>query len=158
MRGFFASIFARRWLLVAWALCGCGLVGDASGPRDIKRRSEVVYEEEAGLEGAVRIDSLQWLPLLPFPGSGGLVEVEGVFAGIFVNVVDEQVLIRYDLRFFDDREWLVDAFIPFGQPVVLAAGERLLIKGEFLVRAEDIRQAAGLELMRLVAKVRRAEE
>jgi hypothetical protein len=158
MQGFFAGKSALLWLLLSWALCSCGLAGDASGPRNIERRSEVVYEEEDGLQGAVRIDSLEWLPFLPFLGSGGLVEVEGVFAGIFVNAADEQVLIRYDLRFFDDEDFLIDAFIPFGQPVVLAAGERRLVQGEFLLRAEDARQASSLELMRLVAKVRHVAE
>ena len=148
---------ALKYLLVCAVLSSCGVGDGPSGPRDIVRRSEVVYEEDAGLEGAVRIDSLEWLPFLPFPGPGGITEVEGVFAAIFRNTSADSVRVRYDLRFFDDEECLVDAFIPFGQPVDLAAGEKRRVQGEFLLRADDARQAAHIELLRLVVRVRRVE-
>lgn len=148
----------KRVTLFFLLLSGCGLAGDSTRPRDIARRSEVSYQDVAvGLEEAVRIDSLEWLPFLPFPGSGGIFEVEGAFAAIFKNSAADSVQVRYDLRFFDDEDSLVDAFIPFGQPVLLAAGERRIVQGEFLVRTDDAIQAARLELLRLVARVRRVE-
>ncbi|MFT5087645.1 MAG: hypothetical protein ACI906_002369 [Candidatus Latescibacterota bacterium] len=148
----------KRVTLFFLLLAGCGLAGDSTRSRDTVRRSEVGYQEVAvGLEGAVRIDSLEWLPFLPFPGSGGIFEVEGAFAAIFNNSAADSVQVRYDLRFFDDEDSLVDAFIPFGQPVLLAAGERRIVQGEFLVRTDDAIQASRLELLRLVARVRRVE-
>ena len=151
----------KKWAMAALffaLLVGCGLAGDSTRPRDITRRSEVSYQEvAAGLEGAVQIDSLQWLPFLPFPGSGGLFEVEGAFAAIFSNAAEDSVQVRYDLRFFDDEESLVDAFIPFGQPIRLAAGERRIVRGDFIVRTSDVVQASRLELLRLVARVRRVD-
>jgi len=148
----------KRAALFFLFLVGCGLAGDSTRPRDIVRRSEVSYQEVAvGLEGAVLIDSLEWLPFLPFPGSGGIFEVEGAYAAIFKNSAADSVQVRYDLRFFDDEESLVDAFIPFGQPVLLAAGERRIVQGDFLVRTGDAVQASRLELLHLFARVRRIE-
>ncbi len=149
------------WSAWAWGALalGCSLAGDATRPRDIARTSEVIYQAiDAGLEGAVRIDSLEWVPFLPFPLANGNVEVPGAFAAVFYNEGTQPVHVRYDLRFFDDEDALVDAFIPFGQPVALSAGERRVIRGEFIVRTADIYQSEHLALMRLVARVRHPEE
>lgn len=153
-----ARALARTCALGALAL-GCSLAGDATRPRDIERTSEVSYQEvEAGLEGTVRIDSLTWVPLLPFPLANGSFEVPGAFAAVFRNEGSQPVHVRYDLRFFDEEDALVDAFIPFGQPVALSPGERRAVQGEFLVRTSDIYQSEHLALMRLVARVRHPEE
>ena len=67
--------------------------------------------------------------------------------------------VRYDLRFFDQEEFLIDAFIPLGQPVVLIALEKTQrVEGDFLIRTDDPRDFERLALMRLVARIRRPEE
>ena len=121
-------------------------------------RSEVEFVEDEGLEGSVSIDSLTWWPFLPQPGFGGTAEVEGVFVAVFRNVGADTVWVRYDLRFFDQEEFLIDAYIPLGQPVVLSAGEERRVEGDFLIRTDDPRDFERLALMRLVARIRRPEE
>ena len=139
-------------------LVGCFAAEDGpSDPVDVLR-SEVEFVEDAGLEGSVSIDSLTWLPFLPQPGFGTTVEFEGVFAAVFSNVGEETVWVRYDLRFFDQEEFLIDAFIPIGQPVILSAGETRRVEGDFLIRTDDPRDFERLALMRLVARIRRPEE
>ena len=120
--------------------------------------SEVEFVEDEGLEGSVSIDSLTWWPFLPQPGFGGTAEVEGVFVAVFRNVGADTVWVRYDLRFFDQEEFLIDAYIPLGQPVVLSAGEEQRVEGDFLIRTDDPRDFGRLALMRLVARIRRPEE
>ena len=121
-------------------------------------RSEVEFVEDEGLEGSVSIDSLTWWPFFPQPGFGGTAEVEGVFVAVFRNVGADTVWVRYDLRFFDQEEFLIDAFIPLGQPIVLIAGEEQRVEGDFLIRTDDPRDFERLALMRLVARIRRPEE
>ena len=120
--------------------------------------SEVEFVEDEGLEGSVSIDSLTWLPFLPQPGLGTTAEFEGIFAAVFRNVGAATVWVRYDLRFFDREEFLIDAFIPIGQPVILSAGETRRVEGDFLIRTDDPRDFERLSLMRLVARIRRPEE
>ena len=120
--------------------------------------SEVEFVEDEGLEGSVSIDSLTWWPFLPQPGFGGTAEVEGVFVAVFRNVGADTVWVRYDLRFFDQEEFLIDAYIPLGQPVVLSAGEERRVEGDFLIRTDDPRDFERLALMKLVARIRRPEE
>ena len=120
--------------------------------------SEVEFVEDEGLEGSVSIDSLTWWPFLPQPGFGGTAEVEGVFVAVFRNVGADTVWVRYDLRFFDQEGFLIDAYIPLGQPIVLSAGEEQRVEGDFLIRTDDPRDFGRLALMRLVARIRRPEE
>jgi hypothetical protein len=145
-------------ILMGLALAGCFAGEDGVGGEREALRSEVVYEEDEGLEGSVVIDSLAWRPFLPLPGLGGGAEFEGAFTGVFENAGTQRVWVRYDLRFFDREDFLIDAFIPFGQPVVLEAGETKRVEGEFRIRAGDPRDFERLSLMRLVARVRWPEE
>ena len=146
------------WIALVLLLVGCFAAED--GPSDAVDvlRSEVEFVEDAGLEGSVLIDSLTWLPFLPQPGFGTTAEFEGVFATVFRNVSEATVSVRYDLRFFDPEEFLIDAFIPIGQPVVLNAGETRRVEGDFLIRTDDPRDFERLALMRLVARIRRPEQ
>lgn len=145
------------WIALVLLLGGCWAAEDGpSGAVDVLR-SEVEFVADAGLEGSVAIDSLTWWPLLPRPGFGQTAEVEGVFVAVFRNVGQATVWVRYDLRFFDQEEFLIDAFIPLGQPVVLRAGEAHRVEGDFLIRTDDPRDFARLSLMRLVARIRRPE-
>ena len=138
-------------------LGGCFAAED--GPSDAVDvlRSEVEFVEDEGLEGSVSIDSLTWLPFFPEPGFGGTAEFEGIFVAVFRNVGEATVWVRYDLRFFDQEEFLIDAFIPIGQPVVLNAGETRRVEGDFLIRTDDPRDFGRLALMRLVARIRRPD-
>ena len=146
------------WIALVLLLGGCFAAED--GPSDAVDvlRSEVEFVEDEGLEGSVLIDSLTWLPFFPEPGFGTTVEFEGIFAAVFRNVGEATVWVRYDLRFFDSEEFLIDAFIPIGQPVVLNPGETRRVEGDFLIRTDDPRDFERLALMRLVARIRRPEE
>jgi len=142
-------------LMVLWVGCFAGW--DRVGSDREALRSEVEFVEvDEGLESSVQIDSLIWQPFLPLPGSGleGSGDFDGAYQVVFRNVGTQEVWVRYDLRFFDREEFLLDAFIPFGQPVVLAAGEVKKIEGEFRVRLGDPRDIELLSLMRLGARVR----
>ena len=151
-------------LLIVLFWAGCFAGRDRVGSDREPLRSEVEFAEaDEGLEGSVQINNLVWQPFLPLPGSGlgGAGEFagqfDGAYAGVFRNVGTEEVWVRYDLRFFDREEFLIDAFIPFGQPVVLAAGEVKKVEGELRIRVGDPRDIELLSLMRLVARVRRPE-
>ena len=139
-------------------LGGCFATEDVPSGAVDALRSEVEFVEDEGLEGSVSIDSLTWWPFLPQPGFGGTAEVEGVFVAVFRNVGADTVWVRYDLRFFDQEEFLIDAYIPLGQPIVLIAGEEQRVEGDFLIRTDDPRDFERLALMRLVARIRRPEE
>ena len=139
-------------------LVGCFAAEDVPSGVVDALLSEVEFVEDEGLEGSVSIDSLTWWPFLPQPGFGGTAEVEGVFVAVFRNVGADTVWVRYDLRFFDQEEFLIDAYIPLGQPVVLSAGEEQRVEGDFLIRTDDPRDFGRLALMRLVARIRRPEE
>ena len=146
------------WIALVLLLGGCFAAEDRPSDAVDVLRSEVEFVEDEGLEGNVSIDSLTWLPFLPQPGFGTTVEFEGIFAAVFRNVGDSTVWVRYDLRFFDPEEFLIDAFIPIGQPVVLNARETRRVEGDFLIRTDDPRDFERLALMRLVARIRRPEE
>ena len=138
-------------------LSGCFAAEDGPSNAVQALRSEVEFVEDEGLEGSVSIDSLTWLPFFPEPGFGTTAEFEGIFAAVFRNVSDSTVWVRYDLRFFDQEEFLIDAFIPIGQPVILSAGETRRVEGDFLIRTNDPRDFERLALMRLVARIRRPD-
>ena len=72
--------------------------------------------------------------------------------------VKTTVWVRYDLRFLDQEKFLIDAFIPIGQPIVLNPGETRRVEGDFLIRTDDPRDFERLALMKLVARIRRPEE
>jgi hypothetical protein len=146
------------WAVLA-ALCwaGCGLGGNGTGPGEFELRTEVVLEPEAGLEGAVRVDSVAWRPTLIAPGldvAPG--ELEGTFAARFTSLANVGLEIRYDLRFYDPDGFLIDAFIPFGQPVQLAPGQVRGVEGNFFIRADDPRDLERVSAMHLVARVMKA--
>ena len=149
----------RIWVVLALFLVGC-FAGDDGFSGNSERqilRGEAEFVHDEGLEGSIVVDSLRWMPFLPMQGFGG-VEFEGVFVAEFRNIGEERVWVRYDLRFFDQEDFLVDAFIPFGQPVKLEVGEKKRVEGEFRIRAEDPRDFERLSLMRLVTRVRWPEE
>ncbi len=139
-------------------LGGCFAAEDRPSGAVEARRSEVEFVEDAGWEGSVSIDSLTWWPFLPEPGFGTIAEFAGAFAAVFRNIGKATVWVRYDLRFFDQDEFPIDAFIPLGQPVVLKAGETRRVEGDFLIRTDDPRDFERLALMKLVARIRRPEE
>lgn len=155
----------KRLILLAIGVMGwswmasCGLAGKGTGPSDQGLRAEAVIEAEAGLEGAVRIDSVAWQPTFLGFEEGGLPgELEGRFRARFANLIGQELQIRYDLRFYDRDDFLIDAFIPFGQPVRLASRQVQRVEGTFLLRPRDPRSLEAIALMRLCAKVALPEE
>jgi len=140
-------------VLFFWTI-GCGLTDDPTGPGDIERRTEIILESEEGLEEAARVDSLVWRPFPPELGFENEIQaIEGTFSALFTNLTDQSLQIRYDLRFYDREDFLIDAFIPFGQPVRLSSRETLPVEGTFRIRSDDPRDLERLAMMRLFAKV-----
>jgi hypothetical protein len=123
---------AVGWLLSLAVVAGCGLLADDGDGRDAARRSEVLLSADPGWEGAVEIDSLRWLPAMPLERPDpGTEQLEGTFAARFVNTAARRVQVRYELRFLDEDAVLLDAFFPFGQPVVLDSTQTRRVSGEF---------------------------
>ena len=140
-------------ILAALWLAGCGLLDGAARPQDFDRRSLVVYEPDPGWEEAVLIDSVSWLPV--FVGAGYDVNpgrTEGTFAARFVNLTGRRVQLRYELRFYDADAFLMDAFFPFGQPVLLERHETRWIRGDFTLDLSSD-DALWLTTMELAARV-----
>jgi hypothetical protein len=152
-----AVVMGLRGMALVVLLSGlwaCGLSGTGTGDRGDLPRSEAVVLFESGLEGTVRIDSLSWLPaLVPLGEVSTAVELEGVFRARFTSLASRPVQIRYDLRFYDRDEFLVDAFIPFGQPVRLAPTEVRVVEGEFRLQSTAATDLGRIAAMRLYATV-----
>ena len=139
--------------LGAW---GCGDAEDPLRWRDPEELRTVLLIESAppGLSEAVVVDSASWFPAALLPtGNENDVEVEGPFRIGFRNTSDQPLQMRYDLRFFEEGGFLVDWFIPFGQPVVFAAGQAVVEEGTFLVRTTPTIGRFGLAEMRIGARL-----
>ena len=147
------------FLLGVWVGAGgCGLGGGATGTAEVDRRTEVFVEAAEGLEEAVRVDSAFWQTNLFAVGSGENLEVDGSFRVTFRNLTDLGLEVRYDLRFLDRDEFLIDLFIPFGQPLLLEAGAAQEVEGTFSIRIRDERDIELIAIMRIVAKVLKREQ
>ena len=147
-------------VLGAWAW-GCGDAEDPLRWRDPEDLRTVLQIESAppGLSEAVVVDSASWFPAALLPtGNENDVEVEGPFRIEFRNTSDQPLQMRYDLRFFEEGGFLVDWFIPFGQPVVFAAGESRVEEGTFLVRTTPTIGRFGLAEMRIGARLTLIQE
>ena len=137
----------------AW---GCGDAEDPLRWRDPEDLRTVLQIESAppGLSEAVVVDSASWFPAaLLATGNENDVEVEGPFRIVFRNTADQPLRMRYDLRFFEEGGFLIDWFIPFGQPVVFAAGQAIVEEGTFLVRTTPAIGRFGLAEMRIGARL-----
>ena len=134
------------------AVVGCG-DGSATGPRDpASLHTQLVVESApAGMTEAIVVDSAFWNPAaLLLTGDAAVLEVEGPFSILFRNVAEEPLEMRYDLRFLDVDGFLVERFIPFGQPVL---GE-----GIFVVRTTPDIGRFGLLTMQIAARLVRPEQ
>ena len=144
--------------LMAWSC------GDAENPlrwRSPEDLRTVLQIDSAppGLNEAVVVDSASWFPAVELPtGRENDVEVEGPFRIEFRNTSDQPLRMRYDLRFYDDTGFAIDWFIPFGQPVVFAAGQTRVEAGTFVVRTTPDLGRFGLAEMRIAARLTLAEE
>ena len=153
-----ATLTAAVLGLMAW---GCG---DAENPlrwRDPADLRTVLQIESAppGLSEAVAVDSASWFPAAQIPtGNEDDVEVEGPFHIRFRNTSEQPLRMRYDLRFYDDTGFVIDWFIPFGQPVVLAAGQAVIEEGTFVVRTTPDLGRFGLAEMRIAARLTLPEQ
>lgn len=142
----------RRYAVtVLILLAGCGLMRDPTGPHPL-RTTQVILEPEAGWEGTVRVDSVQWLPIISDRGTDGYTdETEGTFIVWFANLSERQVQVRYELRFYDDDDFFLDHFFPFEQPLRLDPGERRRVNGMFRLGI-SLHDAIRLATMRLVVR------
>ncbi|MDA0335530.1 MAG: hypothetical protein O2782_10220 [bacterium] len=142
-------------LLVALlATAGCG-DGSSLGPRPPQSLySEwVVQSAPEGMAETVIVDSVFWNPAVLLPtGDPAVLEVEGPFAIRLRNLGETVLELRYDLRFLDDGGFLVDRFIPFGQPVLLPPGQARLQQGTFVIRSPPEIGRFGLATMQIVAR------
>jgi hypothetical protein len=139
---------------MAPALVACGS-GD-SGPVDfaeINRQSEIIFQADSSLAQSVRLDSAAWQPRFLGISLDDVIEVEGDYTLCFSNLGDQALALRYDLRFFDAETFLVDVFNPFNLPLLLAPAGSQCINTEFIIRADTLRQAETLALMRVTVQL-----
>ena len=139
-------------LLVAVA-CGDG---STLGPRppESLHTEWVVESAPEGAVAAVVVDSVFWNPAaLLATGNDRVFEVEGPFSIRFHNTGAAALELRYDLRFLDDVGFLVDRFIPFGQPVSLPSGQVRLEEGTFVIRSPPEIGRFGLVTMQIVGRL-----
>jgi len=151
----------KQWLsavlLCLATVAGCGLGGDTTGPNGSAFRTEVTITAESGLEQAVEIDSVSWSPSFIPLELGRTEEMTGVFFISFRSRTGAPLEIRYELRFLDRDEFLVDVFNPFGQPVRLGPRETKPVEGDFRIRFGQSGDADIPVIMRVVVRVARAQ-
>ena len=143
--------------LCCWLGCSPG-----DGPLDFQDVEPVteyrIDDAPHGLEQSVVVDSVSWEPLTLNTIVPGELEVVGIYAIYFRNATDQSLQLTYDLRFLDVDGFLVDRFIPFGQPVLLAAGQPVLGEGIFVVRTTPDIGRFGLLTMQIAARLVRPEQ
>ena len=143
------------WLLASWSVAGCG--GGSTGPGPIELRTEVVFEaEDSGLIAAVQVDTVYWEPGLfnfTVPDSGAF---DGRFGIVFRNLGDRGLDIRFELLFFDVDTFLIDRYVPLGQPVRLEPEQTRDVRGDFVIRAPDVRDLELLATMQVKAGIEAA--
>ena len=142
--------------IVGWLLVGCGTGERPLRQDEVALYTEVELEAGEGLEGAVRVDSVYWELGRPNFTMPEAVEIEGRAHVFFRNLTQQAVEIRYDLRFFDEDLFLVDHFIPFGQPVLLGAGATAVESSAFFVRLGPAAELRLITTMRVVARIEAA--
>lgn len=143
-------------LLALTCLAACGDGGGLPGPRHPGTLNTQLLVESTpdGVVEAVRIDSAFWNPaVLLHTGDDAVLEVEGPFFVRFFNAADTTLVLRYDLRFLDDGGFLVDRFIPFGQPLNLAPGESSQQAGTFVIRSSPDIGRFGLATMQIAVRL-----
>lgn len=135
-----------------WApSCGNGNPIDRDRPT---RRTEIIVEDApSGLEQSVQLDSSRWQPRAFLPDSEGGWEIEGIYFLRFHNQADQALDLRYELRFLDADEFLLDVFIPFGQPLRLVARSTQDGIGEFVIRARGQVQEVQPVVLQVAVRV-----
>ena len=103
----------------------------------------------------MQVDSVFWLLDSFDPLDPEDVLVEGWFELVFRNQSPERLALRYELRFFDADFFLVDRFIPFGQPLVLEPGQIQRVRDIFTIRAGPIRDLPLINLLQIAGTISR---
>jgi hypothetical protein len=145
--------------MALFQVLSCG-EGSSVGPRNpFSLHSEWLLESAPdSLAEAVVVDSVFWNPAALLPtGDPSSFEVEGLFLILLHNTATESLQMRYDLRFLDEDDFLVDRFIPFGQPVLLAAGQSSRLEGRFVIRSTPDIGRFGLLTMRIAVRLTRPQ-
>ncbi len=144
------------WGIGLLMLFGCG---DGTKPTsslfDAQDRQSILLVEEApvGWEAAVSMDSVSWLPTAVLPAPGQTLEILGDYAIAFRNDSDAGIDLRNDLRFYDDDDFIVDNYIPFGLPLHLPARSTTWQRGEFVLRGGADAARFGLRILRIAVKL-----
>lgn len=146
-----------RLLLPLLALGGLAAAGCGSGvsplrQEEVELQTEVELKAGEGLEEAVQVDSVRWgLGLFNFTVPEA-VEIDGSFRIFFRNRADQALEIRYELHFFAADTFLIDRFIPFGQPLRLEPGQVQEAAGEFIIRIGAVEDLRLITIMRVVVR------
>ena len=139
-------------VLAWWWVAGCG--GGSIRPHQIDLRTEVVLEaEESELVAAVQVDTVYWQPGLFNFTVPDMVEIDGRFGIVFRNLGERVLEIRYELLFFDVDTFLIDRYVPLGQPVRLEPEQTRDVRGAFVIQAPDIRDLELLATMQVKAGI-----
>ena len=144
---------AFAWRVGAALMLSCVGCGQGDAPtrqEEVELRSEVVYEN--GFEAVVQVDSVTWQLGRLNATIPDDVEIEGEFHFSLVNRLQDPVSVRYELRFLDEDDLLVDVFFPFGQPVELGAGESRQVTGSFVVRLGNVEDLRFVRTLRIVVQ------
>ncbi len=139
---------------VGWLLGGCGTDDNPLRQDEVVLQSQVVLKPEEGLEEAVQVDSVHWELGLLNTTVPEEVEIEGLFQIFFRNLAARPVEIRYDLRFLDEDDFLIDNFNPFGQPLRLEADQAREAAGGFIIEMGHVEDLRLVTTMLVVARVR----
>tara|TARA_B100000579_G_C22818538_1_gene849239 strand:- start:457 stop:915 length:459 start_codon:yes stop_codon:yes gene_type:complete len=148
-------IYLLSLIVLTLNVASCGNGSNPSNSEIIKKHYEIIFQEiDPKLDGLVRIDSVSWIPLLPINLPNNLVEIPGIFSATIQNNSKKVIWLRYDLRFFDDEGFLVDDYIPFGQPIIVDPNSKQTLNEEFIVRSANIDQVMRLATMQFAARIR----
>jgi hypothetical protein len=142
------------WALVGlWALA-CGGAPTRPGAAPARRTELVVEAAPGGLEQAVELDSSRWQPTAYLPDPAGGLEMDGAYTVRFRNRTGQALDLRCELRFYDADGFLVDVFIPFGQPLHLPPMGIQESSGPFTIRlAAGLDEGTAPVLMRVAARL-----
>ena len=139
-------------LLAAGSVVACG--GGSTRPEEIELRTEVLLEaEDEELIVEVQVDTAYWAPGLFNFTVPDRVEINGQFGIVFRNLGGRALEIRYELIFFDVDTFLIDRYIPLGQPVRLGPAQVRDVQGEFIIQAPDVRDLELLATMQVKAGI-----
>lgn len=143
---------ALIYIALLW-LAGCG----SSSPVNPGSPILGIEVQIEGLREAVQVDSVFWDARSWALTSKGQFEISGRYALTFLNLTDQPLELRYDLRFLDRDAFLIDVFNPFGLPLQLGPHEARRQGSGYSIRAEEPRALDELQTMQVWVVVQQAQ-